>query len=100
MTTLGEFLDTHAPRELFLVGVGCPGGQSRTDTTRDAGTPDDDWCDLADCFNTDLIRATDGWDSLEGEVNGNRWSWNGEGDAWDVKGNNYTRIDLDGTPDE
>lgn len=101
--TFNDFWNENMVAEIFLVGFGCAGGQTLRDTTDD-DVADEDYCDLNDCLLTGLIRTPkdredrffSGYGDLEGSVStdGNTWTWNGEGSAWDSSMNDYYQIKL------
>ena len=94
--TLNDFFNSYNVIELFVVGTGRPAGQTLVE---------DDYCDLLDCLQSGLIRADGdrdypsqdyfvGWKDLEGTVADGIWTWDGTGQAWDYRGNDYHKIQL------
>ncbi len=94
MTAL-EFWNNNSVSEIFVAGNGCPGGQTFThDTDTDN---DEDYCDLTDVLYSGLIRTQDGpdgWQDLNGTVADGVWTWDGDANARDSRGNNYQQIQF------
>lgn len=71
--------DAEAVTYLWFAGVVCPAGQ---DFTSDTDSESEDYCDL-----NELIGEMGLWD-LEGTVSeSGQWSWDGQGNPTDLRGN-------------
>lgn len=88
--TLSEFIAGKQITNVWFVSHGHPTG---CELIHDTNTDDPEaYCDLNDSTTLDFIADWDTLCELEGEADGDRWEWAGEGDLTDERHNTIRRI--------